>query len=174
MSDCGGVFWLQHEHHYTDNETETCHVVLDAELDVECGGEEILPNNLADAGLRVLMRLKHFEEATRPYIELVPSMVHSGPHQQLALDAARHGIVLLKNAPNTAGPSSPSNRHRRLRRRATIGPFGFGGDSFLAIYHGWSSFIKEPYDEIKKYVSDLAYKRGCGVTDFDDSGLQAA
>lgn len=69
--------------------------------------------------ITVQMRLGMFdgEPSAQPYGNLGPRDVCTPAHQQLALEAARQGIVLLKNS----GPSLPLStaRHRTV---AVVGP----------------------------------------------------
>lgn len=67
----------------------------------------------------VQMRLGMFdgEPSKQPYGNLGPRDVCTPSHQELALEAARQGIVLLKNH----GPSLPLSP-RRHRTVAVIGP----------------------------------------------------
>lgn len=69
--------------------------------------------------LTVQMRLGMFdgEPSAQPYGKLGPGDVCTQAHQDLALEAARQGIVLLKNS----GPSLPLSQ-RRHRTVAIIGP----------------------------------------------------
>lgn len=67
--------------------------------------------------LTVQMRLGMFDGSAHPYDNLGPRDVCSPAHQQLALEAATQGIVLLKNR----GPSLPLST-RRHPTVAVIGP----------------------------------------------------
>lgn len=67
--------------------------------------------------LAVQMRLGMFDGPRQPYGNLGPRDICTPAHQQLALDAARQGIVLLQNR-NHALPLS-TRRHRTV---AVIGP----------------------------------------------------
>lgn len=69
--------------------------------------------------LTVQMRLGMFDgkPSEQPYGNLGPKDVCTPSHQELALEAARQGIVLLKNH----GPSLPLST-RRHRTVAVIGP----------------------------------------------------
>ena len=69
--------------------------------------------------LTVQMRLGMFdgEPSAQPYGNLGPRDVCTPAHQELALEAARQGIVLLKNK----GPSLPLSKQRH-RTVAVIGP----------------------------------------------------
>lgn len=69
--------------------------------------------------ITVQMRLGMFdgEPSSHPYGSLGPNDVCSPPHQELALEAARQGIVLLKNQ----GPVLPLST-RKHHPIAVIGP----------------------------------------------------
>lgn len=105
-----------------------------AGLDLDCGPflglhtesavqrgllSEIDINNALVNTLTVQMRLGMFdgEPSSQPYGHLGPKDVCTPDHQELALEAARQGIVLLKNH----GPSLPLS-HIRHRTVAVIGP----------------------------------------------------
>lgn len=83
--------------------------------------------------LTVQMRLGMFDgEATgQPYGNLGPRDVCTPTHQELALEAARQGIVLLKNN----GPSLPlsTQRHRTV---AVIGPNSNATVTMIGNYAG--------------------------------------
>ena len=67
----------------------------------------------------ILFRLGYFNplQALPAWASLNNSLVNIPPHQRLALDAARQGLVLLKNAAATL-PWDPA----RIRRLAVVGP----------------------------------------------------
>lgn len=105
-------------------------------LDLDCGPflgihtEEAIKKGLlteADVDsaltntLTVQMRLGMFDgpPSAQPYGHLGPADVCSPAHQDLALEAARQGIVLLKN--HGDGPTLPLSRIRH-RTVAVIGP----------------------------------------------------
>ncbi|KAL0313665.1 UNVERIFIED_CONTAM: putative beta-D-xylosidase [Sesamum calycinum] len=75
----------------------------------------------------VQMRLGMFdgEPSAQPYGKLGPKDVCSTSHQELALEAARQGIVLLKND----GPVLPLSR----RRHPSVAVIGPNSDATLTI-----------------------------------------
>lgn len=89
--------------------------------------------------LTVQMRLGMFdgEPSSQAYGNLGPRDVCTQPHQELALEAARQGIVLLKNS----GPSLPlsTRRHRTL---AIIGPNSNATVTMIGNYAGMS-FVQQ-------------------------------
>lgn len=94
------------------------------EADVNTG----LANTLA-----VQMRLGMFdgEPSAQPFGNLGPNDVCTPAHQELALEAARQGIVLLQNR----GPSLPLS-HIRHRTVAVIGPNSNATVTMIGNYAG--------------------------------------
>lgn len=85
--------------------------------------------------LTVQMRLGMFDGPRQPYGNLGPKDVCTPAHQQLALEAARQGIVLLQNR-NRALPLSG----RRYWTVAVIGPNSDVKDTMIGNYAGTSNF----------------------------------
>lgn len=81
--------------------------------------------------LTIQMRLGMFDGLRQPYGYLGPKDVCTPAHQQLALEAARQGIVLLQNR-NRALPLSA----RQLRTVAVIGPNSDVTDTMIGNYAG--------------------------------------
>lgn len=81
----------------------------------------------------VLMRLGFFDGDPRklPYGGLGPKDVCTPAHQELARDAARQGIVLLKNI-NGALPLSPNS----IKSMAVIGPNANVTKTMIGNYEG--------------------------------------
>lgn len=133
VSDCGAPGLVMTDHHYAKTPEAAAMMCLQAGLDVECG-DNIYPNNLLNAYkqymvteaqidsaayhvLRARMRLGLFDDPDAvPYNHLSPSIVGCKEHQDLALDAARQSIVLLKNSKNTL----PLN-DKKIRKIAVVG-----------------------------------------------------
>ena len=87
--------------------------------------------------LNVQMRLGMFdgEPSAHPFGNLGPKDVCTPAHQELAFEAAKQGIVLLKNR----GPSLPLSARRRLTV-AVIGPNSNVTDTMIGNYAGNTSF----------------------------------
>ena len=62
------------------------------------------------------------DDSVQPYSNVTTDVVCNAAHTQLALSAAQQGIVLLKNANNSALPLSP----HAVKTLAVIGPNGTG------------------------------------------------
>lgn len=121
-------------------------------MDVECGSyaashgqaaydqglvnETTINNSLINQYL-VRMRLGMFDgdPRTQRYGHLGPSDVCTEAHQELAVEAARQGIVLLKNEGNSL-PLTWSNN----LTLAVVGPHSKSSTDLLGNYHGKSAF----------------------------------
>ncbi len=135
-----------------------------------------VPMALVDRAVRRVLeakfRLGLFEH---PYADLgrAERVVHSKEHQELALRAAREGIVLLKNE-NDLLPLK-----KDLKSIAVIGPNANDAQNLVGDYA--PSVILQPMktilDGIKGKVgraTRVLYARGCAVNDQDRSGIAAA
>lgn len=135
-----------------------------------------VPMELVDRAVRRVLELKFrlglFEH---PYVDLAHAeqVMHSSEHQQLALEAAREGIVLLKNENNLLP------LRKNLKSIAVIGP---SADSTWNLFGDYMpsvvpQAVKTILDEIKSKMSAttrVAYAKGCAVNDQDRSGFQQA
>lgn len=85
----------------------------------------------------VRMRLGLFsgDLSQQLYGKLTTAEVCSSEHQELALEGARQGIVLLKNSREHL-PLSKTN----IKSLAVIGPNANNATILLGNYHGWLSF----------------------------------
>ncbi len=117
VSDCGGPGFLLSHHKYVKTPEAAAALSLKAGLDLECGDNiyiEPLLNaykqymvteaNIDSAAYRVLrarMKLGLFDDAEKnPYNAISPSIVGCEKHKEMALEAARQSLVLLKNDKN--------------------------------------------------------------------------
>jgi len=114
VSDCGAVKTMVTEHHYSETKEQAAKAAIEAGLDLECG-DDVYKNFLYKAyedGLveeesinlatsRVLetrFKLGVFDPVeNNPYSKISPDVIASEKHQELATEASRQSIVLLKN-----------------------------------------------------------------------------
>ncbi|THG15887.1 hypothetical protein TEA_022373 [Camellia sinensis var. sinensis] len=141
-------------------------------LDLECGPflaihteQAVRQGKLGEADvngalintLSVQMRLGMFdgEPSSQPYGNLGPRDVCTPAHQQLALEAARQGIVLLQNR----GRSLPlsTQLHRTV---AVIGPNSDVTVTMLGNYAGVACGFTTPLQGIERYVRTI-HQSGC-------------
>ncbi|MDR1153421.1 MAG: glycoside hydrolase family 3 C-terminal domain-containing protein [Bacteroidales bacterium] len=118
VSDCGGPSLLVGAHKYVKTKEAAATLSIKAGLDLECGDDVYMQplrnaykqHMVTDADidsaayhvLRARMKLGLFDNpANNPYSKIPPSAVGSPAHRELALEAARQSIVLLKNDKNT-------------------------------------------------------------------------
>ena len=133
VSDCGAVGNVWEDHHFTKRTETAAALCLKAGLDLECGDNfyieplhEAYKMGMVDdsdidrAARRILtarMKLGFFDTSgNNPYDKISPSVICSEKHRQLALEAAREAIVLLKNANRTL----PLNKSK-LKSIAVVG-----------------------------------------------------
>ncbi|KAL0693593.1 hypothetical protein Bca4012_060773 [Brassica carinata] len=111
-----------------------------------------ISNNFA-----TLMRLGFFngDPKKQPYGNLGPQDVCTDENQDLAREAARQGIVLLKNS-NGSLPFSPS----AIKTLAVIGPNANVTDTMIGNYHGVPCKYTTPLQGLVETVS-ATYQLGC-------------
>ena len=114
VSDCGGPVFLVTHHKYVKTLEAAAALSIKAGLDLECGDEVYMEpllnaykqymvseaeiDSAAYHVLRARMKLGLFDDPNlNPYNKISPSVVGCEKHSQLALEAARQSIVLLKN-----------------------------------------------------------------------------
>ena len=114
VSDCGGPSLLVNAHKYVKTKEAAAALSIKAGLDLECGDDVydepllsayrqymVTDADIDSAAYRVLwarMRLGLFDSGEKnPYTKISPAVIGSAEHQEVALNAARECIVLLKN-----------------------------------------------------------------------------
>ena len=143
---------------------------------IESVQESRIPVALVDRAVRRVLELKFrlglFEH---PYVDLdhAKEVMHSVGHQRLALDAAREGIVLLRNEGNLLPLK------KELRSIAVIGPNSDTADNLFGDYSPMvvSQRVASILEGIKSKVSPstrVLYAKGCNINDQDKSGFQRA
>src|SRR5437762_8260867 len=143
---------------------------------IESVHEGRIPMALVDRAVRRVLELKFrlglFEH---PYVDLdhAKQEMHSSAHQKLALDAAREGVVLLRNE----GPLLPLKKD--VKSIAVIGPNADNADNLFGDYSPMvvPQHVATILDGIKAKVSPAAhvlYVKGCNVNDQDKTGFQRA
>lgn len=111
--------------------------------------------------LRVKFWLGLFDAPYRGDEKLADKIVHSKEHQEVALDAARQSIVLLKNQNNLL-PLSKS-----LKSIAVIGPNADERKELICRYGPSNAPITTVYQGIKEALPNtkVVYKKGCEMKD---------
>ncbi|KAK1354270.1 putative beta-D-xylosidase 2 [Heracleum sosnowskyi] len=172
VSDCDSVGVFYDSQHYTSTPEEAAADAIKAGLDLDCGPflgvhtegaiakgilKEAEINGALFNTLSVQMRLGMFdgEPSAHPFGHLGPRDVCTPAHQELAVEAARQGIVLLKNR----GPSLPlSPRHHHTV--AVIGPNSDVTVTMIGNYAGVACGYTSPLQGIGRYTRTI-HQQGC-------------
>ncbi|GAA0172122.1 glucosidase [Lithospermum erythrorhizon] len=172
VSDCDSVEVLFDNQHFTKTPEEAAALSIKSGLDLNCGSflskytESAVKKGLveeADIDIAIknnfltLMRLGFFDGDPRKqlYGELGPKDVCTDAHQELAREAARQGIVLLKNTKGSL-PLSPTS----IKSLAVIGPNADVDHTMLGNYEGKPCKYVKPLQSLTAAVATV-YQPGC-------------
>ncbi len=180
VSDCGAVGDIYRTHKTAASAPEGAARAVLAGTDLDCGTEyrallpavqqKLLPEEAITNAVRRLFtarfRLGMFDPPDAvPYARIPYDVVESSEHKDLALDAARESIVLLKNETLSNGaPLLPLSKDTKTI--AVIGPNANDIDVMLGNYNGEPTQPMTPLDGIKLRVSrhtTVLYARGCDI-----------
>ncbi|CAM6109319.1 unnamed protein product [Calypogeia fissa] len=185
VSDCDAVQNVYANHYYADP-AGSVSVTLKAGMDINCGDtlknytEAALEQKLIDVddidvamtrSFAVQFRLGIFDgnPVDQDFGSLGKSNVCTDEHQQLALEAALQGIVLLKNEDNTL-PFSP----KKIQTLAVIGPNADDSlNTMVGNYAGNPCKYVTPLKGFGEYV-DTLYVAGCNETACETADADAA
>ncbi|MBV5281939.1 MAG: glycoside hydrolase family 3 C-terminal domain-containing protein [Paludibacter sp.] len=174
VSDCWAVvdFFDKKAHHVVNTREEAAAMAVKAGTDLNCGSsypalvKAVKKGLITEAELNVSvrrvimarMKLGMFDPDENVKFAQIPfSVVDSKEHQELALDAARKSLVLLKNANNLLPLS------KNLKKVAVIGPNADDLEVLLANYNGYPSSPKTPLAGIREKLpnSEVVFAQGC-------------
>ncbi|CAL0324534.1 unnamed protein product [Lupinus luteus] len=172
VSDCDSVEVLYKNQHYTKTPEEAAAKSILAGLDLNCGNylgqytegavkqglvDEASINNAVSNNFATLMRLGFFDgDLTKQrYGNLGPKDVCTPENQELAREAARQGIVLLKNTPG----SLPLNA-KAIKSLAVIGPNANATRTMIGNYEGIPCKYISPLQGLTTFVP-TSYASGC-------------
>ncbi|CAO2823235.1 unnamed protein product [Amaranthus hypochondriacus] len=172
VTDCDSIDVLYNSQHYTSTPEAAAAQSILAGVDLNCGYflsqhtqaavdkglvketdiDKAISNNFA-----TLMRLGFFDgnPSKRLYGNLGPKDVCTPENQELALDAARQGIVLLKNSAGSL-PFSAAN----IKSLAVIGPNANVTKTMIGNYEGTPCKYTTPLQGLSAYTS-TTYQVGC-------------
>ena len=162
VSDCGAIDDIYKRHNFSKTAEEASAIAVKRGTDLECGDSYKALVSAVKQGLiseaeidRAVKRL--FEARFRlgmfdppelvPYAKIPFSTNDSAEHRQLALQAARESIVLLKNDNNTLP------LRKELKSIAVIGPNADDVPVLLGNYNGQPSRATTPLAGIRNLVS---------------------
>ncbi len=166
VSDCDAIGDIYQTHHYVQTAPEAAAVAINAGSDLNCGNtlsEHLLTavqdklvseEAIRNALVRVLtgrVLLGEFDApAGVPWSGLTADILEGKAHRELAREAARQSIVLLKNEGNLL----PLNK-ASLKRVAVIGPMASA--CHLGGYSGRASNLVSPYGGISTALGNTPY-----------------
>ncbi len=176
VSDCDAVADIERGHHYATSPAQGDADAVKAGTDLDCGSaytalNEAVAGHLVseaeiDTAARRLftarMRLGMFDPpAAVPFNAIPYSEVDSAAHHELALEAARESIVLLKNRDSIL-PFKPS-----IRRLAVVGPTADLLESIEGNYNGTASHLISPLDGMRRQFgrNNILYAPGSILAD---------
>lgn len=186
-SDCDAVATVFEYQKYTKTEEDAVADVLKAGMDINCGTfllrktqsaieqgkvqEEDIDRALLNLFL-VQLRLGLFDGDPRKgkYGKLGPRDVCTSEHKKLALEAARQGIVLLKNG----NKFLPLDKNV-VSSLAVIGPVANNASLLGGGYSGVPCNPRSLFEGFKAYVKKTSYADGClNVSCDSDDGFDRA
>ncbi|XP_040384644.1 probable beta-D-xylosidase 2 [Oryza brachyantha] len=172
VSDCDSVDVFYSDQHYTRTREDAVAATLRAGLDLDCGPflaqyteGAVAQRKVGDADIdaavtntvTVQMRLGMYDgdPAAQPFGHLGPQHVCTPAHQELALEAARQSVVLLKN--DRVLPLAPAT-HRSV---AVVGPHSEATVAMIGNYAGKPCKYTTPLQGIGRYAAQTVHQAGC-------------
>lgn len=153
-SDCDAIDNIYNPHHYAATKAIASAMAVQAGCELNCGGtlqknlreavdnELISEEEISRAAIRVFTvryLLGVFDPPEKvPYTRITMEAVDCAAHRELALEAARQSLVLLKNE----GQFLPLDKSR-IKKIAVIGPLG--DTCYLGGYSGGPRIYISPY-----------------------------
>lgn len=177
VSDCGAVYDIYKFHNIVETAAEASALAVKAGCDLNCGNSYshlvkavencLLTEEDIDVSLRRLLlarvKLGLFNPpGSIPFAEIDESYIEKETHAELALQAARESIVLLKNENNTL----PISKH--INSITVIGPNADDRHFMLGNYFGVPTKQTTILDGIRKKVSantQVNYFKGVNIAD---------
>jgi beta-glucosidase len=187
VSDCWAISDIYKHHQVVESAAEAAALAVNSGCELNCGDTYPALKEAVETGLiseatideavkrlfRARFRLGMFDPPEEvAYTRLPMTVVDSAEHRQMALEAARQSIVLLKNENNLL----PLDRDA-YSRIAVIGPNAYDSDVLLGNYNGTPSYSVTPLAGIRAKVMnqvEVVYARGCPVAGEDRSGYGEA
>lgn len=191
VSDCGAISDIVHGHQYETDPEKAVALAVKAGTDMECETcekeqllyDKYLPGAVAKGYIseaeidkavahifKARFKLGEFDPMElNPFNNIPESKLDCEEHRELALEAARQSIVLLKNQKQTLPLNAAS-----VKRIALIGPNAnkaeFGG------YSGSPSIKITPLDGLRMKIDSakITYVEGCLLNKELEGGIQKA
>ena len=180
VSDSEAVEFITTKHHVVSNEVEGVAQAVNAGLNIRTHftkpedfvlplrqaikegkvSPETINSRVADI-LRIKFWLGLFDNPYRGDEKQAEKIVHCKEHQQVALEAARQSLVLLKNE-NQLLPLK-----KTVKSVAVIGPNANEQTQLICRYGPANAPIKTVYQGIKELLpeTEVVYRKGCEIID---------
>ncbi|XP_010428909.1 PREDICTED: probable beta-D-xylosidase 7 isoform X3 [Camelina sativa] len=184
-SDCDAVSIIHDAQGYAKTPEDAVADVLKAGMDVNCGSylqkhtksalqqKKVSEYDIDRAllnliSVRIRLGLFNGDPTKLPYGNISPNEVCAPAHQALALEAARNGIVLLKNNLKLLplSKASPS--------LAVIGPNAYAAKTLQGNYAGPPCKTVTPLDALRGYVKNAVYHQGCDSVACSNAAINQA
>ncbi len=173
VSDCWAVRDLHGDHHFTKRPAESAAISVRRGCNLNCGCTYeylldalqeglITEEEIRSAAVQVFttrFRLGMFDEDC-PFDRIPYSVVNCAEHRELALEAARKSVVLLKN------DGILPLKKERLRSIAVIGPNAYSSKALYGNYNGDSGHWCTNLDGIREEAGEeirVYYSQGCDL-----------
>ena len=176
VSDCGAIDDIYQRHKIVATPDSAGALAVKSGCDLECAttfthlkeavAKGLITEQRIDTAVKRLFtarfRLGMFDPADSvKYAQIPYSVVDSKKHKDLALEAARKTIVLLKNANNTLP------LRKDLKTIAVIGPNADDPSMLLGNYNGLPSHAVTPLEGIRAKLgaNNVLYAKGCDLAE---------
>jgi beta-glucosidase len=196
VSDCGAIKDIFQDHKVVETGAEAAAMAINAGCDLFCSvsiftkkkkkirwdwvriavENGLLTENTIDKAVNRLFKARFLlgmfdPPELVPYAKIPYSVNDCKEHRNLALEAAKKTIVLLKNE----GHLLPLDKN--LKKIAVIGPTADNKDVLLGNYNGLPSKYTTILDGIRKTVSDqteVLFSKGCPLKEKSSEGFNEA
>nr|GEW68367.1 probable beta-D-xylosidase 7 [Tanacetum cinerariifolium] len=184
-SDCDAVSIIYEVHKYAKTPEDAVAEVLKAGMDVNCGWylknytksavqkKKLLESDVDRAlsnlfTMRMRLGLFNGNPTSLPYGRIGPDQVCSKEHQEIALEAARNGIVLLKNSAKLLPLK------KTISSLAVIGPNANSAYTLVGNYAGPPCKSIEPLKALYSYVKNIQYHKACNYVNCTSASIDEA
>ena len=179
VSDCGAIRDIYDGHDVVSEPSQAASQAVESGCDLNCGSvydralldavrEGLISEDKIDTAVRRLftarLKLGMFDpDSMVPYAATPVSVNDCPEHRELALDAARKSVVLLKND----GGLLPLDRSS-YRRVLVLGPQAISLDCLLGNYNGTPSQYTNVLEGVRSKLpesAELTYRTGCAIAE---------
>lgn len=188
VSDCGAIKDIYLNHKIVETPAEAAALAVNNGCDLECGQDGaylslpeaveqgLIDEETIDQALKRLFKARFLlgmfdPPAMVPYANIAPEIVDSQAHREMALQAARESIVLLKNSSDFL----PFDEN--IKSIAVIGPNAHDAEVLRANYSGTPSNPVTPFQGIMERGGSemlVDYAKGCDLLGDSTEDFEAA